>query len=72
MHAQEASTHIRKAPISIYTFNSLRKDVHSISSIGKRLNINPFCLVIPNNHNVDQKIYPLNFKEIGAKTTAYV
>jgi hypothetical protein len=62
MHAQEASTNIRKVPVSIYTFNSLKKDVHSISSIGKRLNINPLCLVIPNNHNVDQKIYPLNFK----------
>jgi hypothetical protein len=72
IYAQKTRTNIRKAPISIYTFNSLKKDTHSISSIGKRLNIKPFYLVIANNHNVDQKIYPLNFKEIGAKTTAYV
>ena len=71
-YAQKKSINISKAPVSIYTFNSLKKDTHSISSIGKRLNIKPFYLVIANNHNVDQKIYPLNFKEIGAKTTAYV
>jgi len=72
MYAQKTSTNISKAPLSIYTFNSLKKDTHSISSISKRLNINPFYLVIANDHNVDQKIYPLNFKEIGAQTKAYV
>jgi hypothetical protein len=72
MYAQKTSTNISKAPLSIYTFNSLKKDTHSISSISKRLNINPFYLAIANDHNVDQKIYPLNFKEIGAQTKAYV
>jgi len=72
MYAQKTSTNISKAPISIYTFNSLKKDTHSISSINKRLNIKPFYLVIANNHNVDQKIYPLNFKEIGEQTTEYI
>jgi hypothetical protein len=51
-----------KVPVSIYTFNSLKKDAHTISSISRRLNINPFYSVTPNDHNVDQKIYPLNFK----------
>jgi len=72
MYAQKTSTNISKAPISIYTFNSLKKDTHSISSINKRLNIKSFYLVIANNHNVDQKIYPLNFKEIGEQTTEYI
>ena len=74
MHAQEASTSMSmsKVSVSIYTFNSLKKDAHNISSISKRLNINPFYSVIPNNHNVDQKIYPLNFKEIREQTTEYV
>ena len=72
IYAQKTSTNIRKAPISIYTFNSLKKGVHTNSSISRRLNINPFYSVIPNNHNVDQKIYPLNFKEIGEQTAEYV
>ena len=72
MQAQEASTNMSKVPVSIYTFNSLKKDAHNISSISRRLNINPFYSVIPNNHNVDEKIYPLNFKEIGEQTTEYV
>ena len=72
MQAQEASTNMSKVPVSIYTFNSLKKDAHNISSISRRLNINSFYSVIPNNHNVDQKIYPLNFKEIGEQTTEYV
>ena len=62
IYAQKTSINTSKAPISIYTFNSLKKDTHSISSISRRLNIKPFYLVIPNDHNVDQKIYPLNFK----------
>jgi|TARA_B110000208_G_C11319452_1_gene265656 hypothetical protein len=69
MYSQKTSTNISRAPISIYTFNSLKKDVHTISSISRRLNINPFYSVTPNDHSVDQKIYPLNFKEIGAQTT---
>ena len=72
MQAQEASTNMSKVPVSIYTFNSLKKDAHNISSISRRLNINSFYSVIPNNHNVDEKIYPLNFKEIGEQTTEYV
>ena len=72
MHAQEVSTSMSKVSVSIYTFNSLKKDAHNISSISRRLNINPFYSVIPNNHNVDEKIYPLNFKEIGEQTTEYV
>jgi hypothetical protein len=72
MHAQEASTSMSKVSVSIYTFNSLKKDAHTISSISRRLNINPFYSVIPNNHNVDQKIYPLNFKEIGEQTAEYI
>jgi hypothetical protein len=72
MQAQEAKTNMSKVPVSIYTFNSLKKDAHNISSISRRLNINPFYSVIPNNHNVDEKIYPLNFKEIGEQTTEYV
>ena len=72
MQAQEANTNMSKVPVSIYTFNSLKKDAHNISSISRRLNINPFYSVIPNNHNVDEKIYPLNFKEIGEQTTEYV
>ena len=72
MHAQEASTSMSKVSVSIYTFNSLKKDAHNISSISRRLNINPFYSVIPNNHNVDQKIYPLNFKEIGEQTAEYI
>ncbi|MDB4205080.1 hypothetical protein N9764_05945 [Polaribacter sp.] len=69
---KKKSINTSKAPISIYTFNSLKKDTHSISSISRRLNIKPFYLVIPNDHNVDQKIYPLNFKEIGSQATEYV
>ena len=72
MYAQKTSTNISRATISIYTFNSLKKGVHTNSSISRRLNINPFYSVIPNNHNVDQKIYPLNFKEIGEQTAEYV
>ena len=72
IYAQKIIINTSKVPISIYTFNSLKKDTHSISSISKRLNIKPFYLVIPNDHNVDQKIYPLNFKEIGAQATEYV
>ena len=72
MHAQEVSTSMSKVSVSIYTFNSLKKDAHNISSISRRLNINPFYSVIPNNHNVDQKIYPLNFKEIGEQTAEYI
>ena len=72
IYAQKTTINTSKAPISIYTFNSLKKDAHTISSISRRLNINPFYSVIPNNHNVDQKIYPLNFKEIGEQTTEYV
>ena len=70
-YAQKTSTNISKVPVSIYTFNSLKKDAHNISSISRRLNINPFYSVTPNDHNVDQKIYPLNFKEIGEQTTEY-
>ena len=72
IYAQEVSTSMSKVSVSIYTFNSLKKDAHTISSISRRLNINPFYSVIPNNHNVDEKIYPLNFKEIGAQATEYV
>ena len=72
MHAQEASTSMSKVSVSIYTFNSLKKDAHTISSISRRLNINPFYSATPNDHNVDQKIYPLNFKETGEQTTEYI
>ena len=72
MHAQETRTNMSKVPVSIYTFNSLKKDAHNISSISRRLNINSFYSVIPNNHNVDEKIYPLNFKEIGEQTAEYI
>ena len=70
--AQKTSTGVRKAPISIYTFDLLKKEIHSTSSISRRLHIKPFSFVIPNDHNVDQKIYPLNFKEVGERTTEYV
>jgi hypothetical protein len=72
MYAQKTTTNISKAPLSIYTFNSLKKDTHSISSVSKRLNIHPFYFVIANDHNIDQKTTPLNFKEIGAHTKAAV
>jgi hypothetical protein len=71
-YAQKKSINISKAPVSIYTFNSLKKDAHNISSISRRLNINPFYSATPNDHNVDQKIYPLNFKETGEQTTEYI
>jgi hypothetical protein len=70
--AQEIIKIAHKAPLSIYTFSTLKKDTHSISLINQRLNIQPFCSIIPDDHNVDQKLYPLNFKEIGDQKPAYV
>jgi len=72
MYAQKTSTNISKAPISIYTFNSLKKDTHSISSLSRRLNIGVYPFILVDAHNIDQKTGRLNFKEIGDKTPVYV
>ena len=71
-YAQKVVKKINKAPISIYTFNSLKKDTQSISSLSKRLNISTYSFILTDAHNINQKIYPLNFKEIGDKRPAYV
>jgi len=72
INAQKTNINKHKAPISIYTFNTLKKDTQSISSLSKRLNISTFSFILADTHNIDQKIYPLNFKEIGDKAPAYV
>jgi hypothetical protein len=72
VNAQETNISKHKAPISIYTFNALKKDMQSISSLSKRLNIRTFSFILADAHNIDQKIHPLNFKEIGDNVPTYV
>jgi hypothetical protein len=71
-YAQKVVKTINKAPVSIYTFNSLEKDSFSISLLNKRLQLKSFNSIIVDIHNVDQKIYPLTFMEIGERTSASV
>jgi hypothetical protein len=71
-YAQKVVKTINKAPISIYTFNSLKKDSFSISSLHKRLKLKSFHFRFVAAHNIDQTIYPLNFREIGERTSAFV
>ncbi len=71
-YAQKAIQITNRAPVSIYAFNSLKKNNFSISLLNKRLQLKSFNSIIVDIHNVDQKIYPLNFMEIGERTSAYV
>jgi hypothetical protein len=71
-YAQKVIKITNKAPLSIYAFNSLEKNNFSISLLNKRLQLKSFNSIIINIHNVDQKIYPLNFMEIGERTSTSV
>ena len=71
-YAQKEVKTIHRAPVSIYTFNSLDKDNFSISSLHKRLKLKSFHFRFVDAHNIDQIIYPLNFKEIGERALKYV
>jgi hypothetical protein len=71
-YAQKVVKTINKAPASIYTFNSLEKDNFSISSLHKRLKLKSFQFRFVDAHNIDQIIYPLNFREIGERALKYV
>ncbi len=71
-YAQKVVKTINKAPISIYTFNSLEKDSFSISSLHKRLKLKSFHFRFVAAHNIDQTIHPLNFREIGERVSAFV
>ena len=71
-YAQKVIKITNRAPISIYAFNSLEKNNFSISLLNKRLQLKSFNSIIVDIHNVDQKIYPLNFMEIGERKSAYV
>jgi len=71
-YAQKVVKITNKAPVSIYAFNSLEKDNFSISLLNKRLQLKSFNSIIVDIHDVDQKIYPLTFMEIGERTSGYI
>jgi hypothetical protein len=71
-YAQKIVKTIHKAPVSIYTFNSLEKDSFSISSLHKRLKLKSFHFRFVAPHTIDQTLYPLNFREIGERASEYV
>jgi hypothetical protein len=62
----------KKAPISIYTFNSLKKDKHTIASLKARLQVDNFKFKLVNAHAIEEQIPPLNFKQIGKNVPEYV
>ncbi len=70
--AQKRAIIKQKAPVSIYTFNSLEKDVNSISSLNKRLNLTSFNFVIVDADDIDNNIASMSFKDIGTKPSEYI
>jgi hypothetical protein len=63
----------KKAPKSIYTFNSLKKDIHNTASLKANLKVYGFKFKLVNAHNtIEEQIPPLNFKQIGKEVSEYV
>ena len=70
--AQKTEKTDNKAPISIYTFNSLEKDVNSFTSIRNRLNLISFKFVIIDANDIDTNTVSLDFKNIGTTPTLFI
>jgi hypothetical protein len=62
----------KKAPKSIYTFNSLKKDIHNTASLKANLKVDGFKFKLVNAHTIEEQIPPLNFKQIGKNVPEYV
>jgi hypothetical protein len=62
----------KKAPTSIYTFNSLKKDIHNRASLKANLKVDGFKFKLVNTHTIEEQIPPLNFKQIGKNVPEYV
>jgi hypothetical protein len=61
-----------KAPISIYTFNSIKINMHTIASLKKRLNIDSFVFQFTSPQTREKQQPLLIFKEIGKEKIRYV
>ncbi|TXD47878.1 hypothetical protein [Polaribacter sp. IC073] len=72
LYAQKTNTPQQKAPVSIYTFNSLDKDVNSISSLNKRLKLTSYKFVIVKADDIATKVASINFSAIGKKPSASI
>ena len=70
--AQKTNTPQQKVPVSIYTFNSLDKDVNSISSLNKRLKLTSYKFIIVKADDIATKVTSINFSAIGKKPSAYI
>ena len=62
----------KKAPISIYTFNNLKKDMHNTASIKAKLQVDDFKFRLVDAHTIEEQIPHLNFKQIGKNVPEYV
>ncbi|AUC86187.1 hypothetical protein CW731_13265 [Polaribacter sp. ALD11] len=71
-HAQKTELPQQKVPVSIYTFNSLDKDVNSISSLNKRLNLTTYKFVTIAANDIENNIASINFSDVGKKPSAYI
>jgi hypothetical protein len=62
----------KKAPTSIYTINSLKKNMHNTASLKANLKVAGFKFKHVNAHTIEEQIPPLNFKQIGKNVPEYV
>jgi hypothetical protein len=62
----------KKAPTSIYTFNSLKKDIHNTAFLKANLKVDGFKFKLVNAHTIEEQIPSLNFKQIGKNVPEYV
>ena len=62
----------KKAPISIYTFKNLKKDMHNTASIKAKLQVDNFKFRLVDAHTIEEQIPHLSFKQIGENVPEYV
>ena len=68
----KASYGQKKAPISIYTFKNLKKEMHNTASIKAKLQVDDFKFRLVDAHTIEEQIPYLNFKQIGRNVPEYV
>lgn len=62
----------KKAPISIYTFKNLKKEMHNTASIKAKLQVDDFKFRLVDAHTIEEQIPHLSFKQIGENVPEYV